>query len=381
MQPFSKHLCKRFSFFMVTLLLLTPFEAFANDTYVFYKKNYAFDTDSAKRTLTSHITRVIATPEILTLAFVGDMNLDENWATTKFLDQQPNGIYDCISPELIAKMQQADILMVNNEFTYSTRGTPLKGKSWTFRANPSRIEILKELGADIALMANNHCYDYGEVGLQDTLQTLKHAGISCVGAGTTLDAAMRPYYFVYDDLVIAYVAASNAEVNQKTPQATASSGGVLLCYEPALFLETVRAASENADIVIANVHWGTEYSNYTVEEQHQLAYDILDAGADAIVGSHPHVLQGIEYYQGKPILYSLGNFWFNEKTMYTCLYELEIDTNAKEICGVRFTPATQKGCQTIIATEYKDQRKIWDFEEKLSFDVEIDDEGYVHSKS
>jgi len=65
--------------------------------------------------------------------------------------------------------------------------------------------------------------------------------------------------------------------------------------------------------------------------------------------------------------------------MYTCLYELEIDTDTKEICGVKFTPATQKGCQTILATDYKDQRKIWDFEEKLSFDVEIDDEGYVHS--
>lgn len=379
MQTFYKHLCRLFSFFMVTLLFLSPLKSLANDTPVISKKYYAFDSSVPKRTLTSHITRITTTPDILTLAFVGDMNLDENWATTKFLDQQPNGIYDCISPELITKMQQADILMVNNEFTYSTRGTPLKGKSWTFRANPSRIEILKELGADIALMANNHCYDYGEVGLQDTLHTLKHAGIPSVGAGTNLDAAMRPYYFVYDNLVIAYVAASNAEVNRMTPQATESGGGVLLCYDSSLFLETIQTASKNADIVIANVHWGTEYSNYTVEEQHQLAYDIINAGADAIVGSHPHVLQGIEYYQGKPIIYSLGNFWFNEKTMYTCLYELEIDTTAKEICGVKFTPATQKGCQTILATEYKDQRKIWDFEEKISFDITIDDEGYVHS--
>lgn len=380
MQTLYKHLCKLFSFFMVTLVLLAPFESLANDTPVISKRYYAFDTSAAKRTLTSHITRVTTTPDILTLAFVGDMNLDENWATTQYLDQQPNGIYDCISPELITKMQQADILMVNNEFTYSTRGTPLKGKSWTFRANPTRIEILKELGADIALMANNHCYDYGEEGLQDTLQTLKQAGIPSVGAGTNLETAMRPYYFVYDDLVIAYVAASNAEVNRKTPQATDSSGGVLLCYDPTLFLETIQTASENADIVIANVHWGTEYSNYTVEEQHQLAYDMIDAGADAIVGSHPHVLQGMEYYQGKPIIYSLGNFWFNEKTMYTCLYELKIDTTTKEICGVKFIPATQKDCQTIIATEYKDQRKIWDFEEKISFNVTIDDEGYVHTK-
>lgn len=379
MQTFYRYLCKLFSLFMVTIIFFTPVQVSASDTRVIFNKYHIFDASTTKRTLTSHITRVIITPDILTLAFVGDINLDENWATTKFLDQQPNGIYDCISPELITKMQQADILMVNNEFTYSTRGTPLKGKTWTFRANPSRIEVLKELGTDIALMANNHCYDYGEDGLHDTLQVLKDANIPYVGAGTTLESAIRPYYFVYDDLIIAYVAASNAEINRKTPQATNSTGGVLLCYDPSLFLETIQNASKNADIVIANVHWGTEYSNYTVEKQHQLAYDMIDAGADAIVGSHPHVLQGIEYYKEKPILYSLGNFWFNEKTMYTCLYELEIDTTSKKISGVKFTPATQKGCQTILATDYKTQRKIWDFEEKISFDIEIDDYGYIHS--
>lgn len=82
-------------------------------------------------------------PTTLTLCFAGDMNLDENWCTTQTLDKQANGIYDCIAPDLIQSMQQADIFMPNNEFTYSERGTKLPNKAWTFRANPSRVNIMK----------------------------------------------------------------------------------------------------------------------------------------------------------------------------------------------------------------------------------------------
>ena len=330
------------------------------------------------------VTRMPETAEIpqtLTLSFAGDMNLDENWCTTQTLDRQANGIYDCIAPELISYMKEADIFMPNNEFTYSERGTKLPNKAWTFRAHPSRVNIMKELGTDIVLLANNHCYDYGANSLYDTFDTLENAGIPYVGAGRTLNDAIQPYYFQYGDLIIAYVAASRAEKYKMTPQATDTTPGILRCYDPSLYLEVIKQTSNVADIVIANIHWGTEGSHKVEQYQRDLAYAMLDAGADAVIGSHPHVLQGIEYYKGKPIMYSLGNFWFNAKTMYTCLYELEIDTDAKSVCGVRFIPAIQENCKTSYPADLATQRKIYDFEQSISMNIMIDDDGYVHPVS
>lgn len=333
---------------------------------------------TTKTYFSDRIVQILPQPSTLKLAFVGDMNLSEGWPTTKYLDSKKGDITQCISPELIKIMQDADIFMPNNEFTYSTRGTALKGKAWTFRANPERISIFQELGADIMLLANNHTYDYGAVSLLDTLDTLYNANIAYVGAGRNIQDAIQPYYYVYEDLIIAYVAASQAEKYKMTPQATETAPGILRCYDMSLFLKVIEQAAQNADIVIANVHWGTESSNYLTENQKILARQMIDAGADAIVGSHAHVLQGMEYYNGKPIMYNLGNFWFNALTMYTGIYELEIDTAAKEISNVRFVPATQTGCQTIYANDTATRRKIFDFEEKLSINIKIDDDGYVH---
>ncbi len=327
------------------------------------------------------IPESVQIPDTLTLGFAGDMNLDENWCTTLTLNQQSNGIYDCISPELITYMQQADIFMPNNEFTYSERGKALPNKAWTFRAHPSRINVMKELGTDIVLLANNHCYDYGADALFDTLDTLDTADIAYVGAGRTLNEAIEPYYFQYGDLIIGYVAASQAEKFKMTPQATDTTPGILRCYDPSLYLEIIRQTAKVADIVIANIHWGTEGSHKVEQYQRDLAYAMIDAGADAIIGSHPHVLQGIEYYQGKPIMYSLGNFWFNAKTMYTCLYELEIDTKTKSINGVRFIPAIQKNSKTSYPTDPAIQREIFDFEQSISTNIIIDDAGYVYPAS
>ncbi len=79
------------------------------------------------------------------LDFTGDINLSEGWSTTVFMDRQPDGIYDCLSSDLMLELQSADILLINNEFTYSNRGTPLAGKAYTFRAAPSRVEVLQQL--------------------------------------------------------------------------------------------------------------------------------------------------------------------------------------------------------------------------------------------
>ena len=321
-------------------------------------------------------------PYDFTICFAGDINLDEKWSTTQFLNQQENGIKDCISEELMEHTKQADIMCLNNEFTYSENGSPMEGKMYTFRANPERVSVLQEMGVDIVKLANNHVFDYGEQALLDTFTTLEEANIEYVGAGRNLEEAMEPVYFELDGKKVAFVAASRAEKYKMTPQATEESAGILRCYDTALFLETIAEAKENADFVIAYVHWGTEYSYDLEEVQLITGKDYLNAGADAVIGAHSHCLQGMEYYEGKPIVYSLGNYWFNEKTLDTMLIDLHFygDDDQQQL-EVQVIPAIQSGHRTTIVKEAEEQERIYSFLEDISINVEIDFEGRVLEKN
>jgi len=311
------------------------------------------------------------------LTFAGDINFDENWSTMQYYNKVTNGIYDCISPELIQVMRDADIMCINNEFTYSTGGIPLN-KTYTFRAHPSRVEILKELGVDIVSLANNHSYDYGEQSLIDTMTTLKQAGILYYGAGHDLDEAMTPVYFEIEGKTIAYVAASRAEKNKMTPQATEDAPGILRCYDTELFIQTIKEAKEKSDYVIAYVHWGTEFTYELEKVQLTTGKEYLDAGADVVIGAHPHCLQGIEYYAGKPIIYSLGNFWFNGQTVDTMLLNIHFyDDNTEELIELEIVPAIQANNKTTIVTEQLEKERIYSFLEDISINVNINKMGII----
>lgn len=313
-----------------------------------------------------------------TICFAGDINLDESSATTLFMDSQENGIYDCISPELITYMNDADIMCLNNEFTYSTGGAPLEGKKYTFRADPSRVEILKLLGVDAVTLANNHVYDYGKEALLDTFTALEEAEISYFGAGRTLEDAMTPLYIEVGGRTVALVGASRAEKYKMTPQATETEPGILRCYDTELYKAAIAEAKENADFCIAFVHWGTEYSYDLEQVQLDTGKEYLDAGADAVIGAHSHCLQGLEYYKGKPICYSLGNYWFNKKTLDTMLVQLHFSGDDQgSSLWVEIIPAIQTGCRTVYTAEEEEQRRIFDFLEDISVNVEITDEGVV----
>lgn len=319
-----------------------------------------------------------ANPYDFTICFAGDINLDENWCTTQFLNQQENGIYDCISKELIDHMNEADIMCLNNEFTYSTGGSPLEGKLYTFRANPERVEVLHQMGVDIVKLANNHVYDYGKQALLDTFDTLENAGIEYMGAGRNLAEAMEPVYVELDGKTVAFVAASRAEKYKMTPQATEEKPGILRCYDTELFIETIKEADANADFVLAYVHWGTEYSYELEEVQLTTGKEYLDAGADVIIGAHSHCLQGMEYYDGKPIVFSLGNYWFNEKTLDTMLLDLHFyGDDEEQFLDVQVIPAVQSGYRTQIVTEEAEKERIYQFLEEISVNVFIDEDGKI----
>ncbi len=326
-------------------------------------------------------TEEAGTGEPLVIRFAGDFCLAEDMAITYALDARGD-IRECFSEDLLELMQDADLFMLNNEFTYSNRGTPVEGKDWTFRANPERVSVLNTLGVDVAGLANNHAFDWGEDALMDTLDTLQGAGIATVGAGANLEEASEPFYFTQDGCTIAIVAATAVEkVGDReygmTRAATEDAAGVFSTIDPAACLEAIEEAEANSDFVFVYVHWGTEMTTEIDPEQRELAQAYIDAGADAVVGNHPHVLQGFEYYNGKPILYSLGNFWFNSKERETCVLEFTIDPETTE-ADMRFLPCLQEDCFTQLITEPEERKEMNGYMESISFGgVEIAEDGLV----
>ena len=253
----------------------------------------------------------------------------------------------------------------------------LPGKAWTFCSATEHVSYLHDLGVDIVGLANNHVYDFGPEAFLDTLTTLENAGIPYVGAGRDLAVASAPVYLETNGFTIAYVAASRAEFLWAffTPEATADSPGILLCYDNTLFCDAIREAKEHADFVIALPHWGLEHTTELESEQMDGAHAYIDAGADAVIGAHPHILQGLEYYQGKPVLYSLGNFWFDDYDIDTAVAELRIsgtreDGAETDLSGAEVElilhPGTQSNVYTALADTQEWRDRIFRHLEEIS---------------
>jgi poly-gamma-glutamate synthesis protein (capsule biosynthesis protein) len=313
------------------------------------------------------------------ISFAGDFNLAEEWCTTEYMESQPNGIYDCISSELLQAMQDSDILLMNNEFAYSDRGTPVSGKAYTFRAKPEMVELLPVFGADGVSLANNHVYDYGEDALEDTLTILKENGIPYVGAGNDITEASGILYYVANGRKIAVVSATEIErTSNYTREATANSAGVLKTLHPETFLKVIRQAKATSDYVIAVVHWGTEGNLYPDSSQQRLARLFAEAGADVIIGGHPHRLQGTWYVGDVPVAYSLGNFWFSDATLYTTLAQVVI--TEEDGIRLRYLPCVQENLTTRLLTDAEEKDGFYQYLASISGDIGMDEAGYVYDK-
>lgn len=316
------------------------------------------------------------TEGIVSLGFAGDILFDDEYAIMVNLLKRGANMENGISESLLAQMQDLDIMMINNEFPYTDRGTPTEGKTFTFRADPSTADYLDDMGVDIVSVANNHTYDFGETGLLDTLNTLEEKGMPYVGAGRNLEEAASPVYFISGDIKIAVVSATQIERlnNPDTKGATENSAGVFRCLNPEKLYEVVAKAKENSDFVIVYIHWGTENVAEPDWAQLDQAPKLAEAGADLIIGDHPHCLQGIQYFGKVPVIYSLGNFWFNSKTVDTCLVQVNISESGIE--SLQFIPAIQEDCRTDFAYG-EEKERIISYMNSISYNVTIDPEGFV----
>ncbi|MBD3223608.1 MAG: hypothetical protein GF313_02695 [Caldithrix sp.] len=220
----------------------------------------------------------------------------------------------------------ADISMINLENPLTLNGSP-REKLFNFKALPQYVKTLKAGGVDIVTLANNHIYDFSELGLRNTLTALDEVNIKYVGAGRNLKEARKPVIFTIDGIHIAYLAYYGlGKHSNSQPAETYASGTAMRSLQ--FIREDIRSLRKNVDFIIINFHWGLEKQNIPQESQIWFAHQVIDYGADLIIGHHPHVLQGIELYNNRIIAYSLGNFIFggNSRTYEeTAVLSIKID--------------------------------------------------------
>lgn len=319
-----------------------------------------------------------------TLLFSGDLSMADDIATTTYMLEQPDKLKGCFSSDLLQKMLDADVFEINNEFAYTTRGTPIPGKAFTFRGNPEKAKYLKDIGVDVVSLANNHVFDYGVDGIMDTFATLDSVGMPYVGAGKNIEEAEKPVYFIAGGRKIALVAATQIERSYNyTKEATDTTPGVLKTLDPEKYISVISDAKKNSDIVIAIVHWGTEGNSYYGTDQTVLAKKFIDAGADAVIGGHTHCLQGIEIIDDIPVYYSLGNFWFSSTMNMPAGYDTglaELKINNDGTITPSFIPCHFSNGITSLVTDEEQKAAIFQKIEKYSNTTEIDDSGTIKKK-
>ena len=238
---------------------------------------------------------------------------------------------------------------------------------------PEKVSMFQELGIDIVTLANNHALDFGTDALLDTCSTLDDAGILRVGAGANLEEAKKPVFMEAKGRKIGFLGASRV-IPESSWNAASKEPGMLTTYDPSLLLEEIKKAREACDYLVIYVHWGIERDERPQEYQRILGQRYIDAGADLVVGSHPHVMQGLEYYKGKPIVYSLGNFVFGSSIPKTALLKVEWDG---EDALLRLVPGTSSGGYTRMLTDEGEKAGFYQYITSISYGVTVGEDGIV----
>ena len=230
-------------------------------------------------------------PVSITISAAGDCTL----GTDEYFDPSTslNAYYDSNGPEYFFQNVKSifdadDLTIVNMEGTL-TEETARQDKTYAFKGPAEYAQILTSGGVEAANLANNHSHDYGDKSYTDTIETIEAAGIVSFGYDRT---AVMDVNGIKVGLVGTYELADG------------------MGCEDEMIANIKSVEEQGAQIVIVSFHWGLERENYPTENQVNLAHSAIDNGADLVLGHHPHVLEGIEVYNGKNIVYSLGNFCF-----------------------------------------------------------------------
>lgn len=261
-------------------------------------------------------------PSEFTAIFTGDIMMGRN--VQKVIDQK--GL-PFIFQDVENRLKEADFVTGNfeNPVLDSEKDFEKQDKNIHLFAKSDILPSLKELNFTVLNLANNHAMDYQQEGLMHTLEEFSKVDIDYVGAGINRKEATDIHYKTVNDVKIATLGISDVFVANSV--ATKTEAGIASA-RPSRFIPRIGDASRNADLTIVHVHWGEEYDTLPSERQRELAKAMANAGADIIIGHHPHVLQPVEIIDDTVVFYSLGNFVFDQgwsNTRETALITLKMD--------------------------------------------------------
>lgn len=266
----------------------------------------------------------------LSITVTGDVMFGRNMPGVLSLDSSPYRYVDNVTGN-------TDILLVNTENPFTTSGDAVK-PDVPLKASPDYIPLLNGTsGMVISANANNHVFDYGIEGMRDSIENLDSYGIAHIGAGENKAEATKPITIEKEGHKISifnYMDSENfQEYDQSVMPKATDDGPGYSAWDNEESVEQIRQAKENgSDIIIVYMHYGNEYSRSPNENQKEISHLAIDAGASAVVGSHAHVTQGIEMYNGKPIFYNLGNFMFDQSNPNThTAYFVEFDVKNENV--------------------------------------------------
>ena len=309
----------------------------------------------------------IKTSGSVTLSFAGDVHFSE----LILQNYDKNGILGIVDHEMLSYMQNTDLFVLNHEFVFSTGGEAMEDKEYTLRNDPKYVKILQELGSDVVSIANNHILDFGQEAFLDTLTTLEDAEIEYVGGGRNLERALTPVTKTINGQTFAIFAATRVSPSYDW-YANSKKPGILQTYDATDLNNAIAEANTLYDHVIVFAHWGIEREEYPQDYQRTLAKGYIDAGADLIVGAHPHILQGFEYYKNVPICYSLGNYLFGNRTGETLLLNAIFDEDGQ--LSIELIPCERKN---YVLTKIQEPTKLFNYLTDISFDAAVSHGGIL----
>lgn len=284
-------------------------------------------TEKTENTAEPDTEEIEAASEDTTILIAGDVL----FANAFQAGYDASGIRGVVSEELLARLNEADILLVNNEFPFSDRGEPVADKQFTFCCDTAYGKALTELGVDVVSLANNHTLDYGKEALSDTFAVLDAEGILYGGAGESVERAEQLQVIEANGKKFGFLAVSRViptadwKVEQSVP-------GIFSCYDETRLLELVEAGKQQCDFLVVYPHWGVEHAAYPEDYQKKIAAECIAAGADLVAGTHTHCLQGVEVIDGKPVFYSLGNFIFGRTIDRSVVVEVTVSADGQASC-------------------------------------------------
>lgn len=297
----------------------------------------AYITASAPVEVPKAIENAIQPKKVITLNFVGDILAARTIETT-----MRKAGYDYPFEKIQPELSDADITFANLETPLIGSvgtGKTTPGGNTVFRGDIAFAEAIKRSGIDVVSIANNHMKDQGEAGILETVHSLNAAGIIHSGAGKNLTEARALKTMLKNGIKVGFLSYNDTDVVPPSTYASNLQSGTNTMDETRL-IEDVKNAKPNVDVLIVSMHSGTEYiTEKPNSRQTAFAHAAIDAGADLVIGHHPHVLQPMEIYKDKFIFYSLGNFVFDQPWPDTKESAILKMTITLDDAGLKFKPS------------------------------------------